>query len=556
MKQRIIVIGGLSAGPSAAAKARRTNEEAEIVLFEKTRFVSYATCGIPYALSGKINERKKLMIVEPDLLRDRFNIDVRLEEEVIEINPDNHEVKTSKGNYKYDKLIFAAGASPFVPPIDGLDIAQNWSNVRSIENYDKIIKDGVLENKKNIVVLGAGLIGIEVAENLNKAGKNVSVIERGKSVLSACDEKFGNMSQNILEREGVTVFTNSTLKSIKIIDNKIVGGVLGNGNEIQIDYLLIGIGGKPNTSLLTTKGAAALGNGALIVNERMETTLPDIYAAGDCASIKNIQTGKHDYFPMGTHSNKGGRTAGANASGGNEIFKGAYKTSIVKVFEYTLGRTGLNTESLSKEGIDYSSIFFVAPSTPSFYPDQTDLFIEVYYSNSDKTILGAEIFGLKGVDKRIDVLSTAIYAKLTLDDLPNLDLAYAPPFSTAKDPVVVAGFIGTNILKTGIEDISVQNLKRIIKEGQKIQLVDVRNEDEVEKEGVIEDAINIPLENLRNGLESLNTSLPTIVYCARGLRGYVASTILSNNGFQKVINLGGGFKGWQAQGMKVVELVY
>ncbi|MDH5474857.1 MAG: FAD-dependent oxidoreductase [Cyclobacteriaceae bacterium] len=551
MKKRIIVIGGLSAGPSAAAKARRTDENAEIVLFEKTRFVSYATCGIPYALSGVINDREKLMIVEPDLLRNRFNIDVRLEEEVIEIVPENHEVITSKGSYRYDKLIFAAGASSFVPPIVGLDAAQNWSNVRSIEDYDKIIRDGVLEDKKNIVVLGAGLIGVEVAENLNKVGKNVSVIEMANSVLSVWDKKFGNMSQTVLEEKGVTVFTNATLKSVKIVNDKIVGGVLGDGQEVHIDYLLTGIGGRPNTGLLTSKGASALGNGALIVNERMETSLPDIYAAGDCASIKNIQTGEQDYFPMGTHSNKGGRTAGANAAGGSETFKGAYKTAIVKVFDYTLGRTGHNATSLTKLNVDYSSIFFVAPATPGFYPDQTDLYIEVWYSNTNKTILGAEIFGLNGVDKRIDVFSTAIYAKLTLEDLPNLDLAYAPPFSTAKDPVVVAGFIGNNSNETGISNISVQKLEKMIGDGTYIQLIDVRNEIELEKEGVIEGAINVPLEKLRNRLASLDASLPTVVYCARGLRGYVASTILNNNGFGELLNLGGGFKGWLAQGGKV-----
>ena len=555
MKSTIIVIGGLSAGPSAAAKARRMNEHAEIILFEKTKYVSYATCGIPYSMSGTIKEREKLMVVKPDLLRTRFNIDVRLEEEVTDINPETHEVITSKGPYKYNKLIFATGASPFVPPVEGLNETTNWSNCRTIEDLDKIKRDGVLDKRKNIVVLGAGLIGVEVAENLNEIGKNVTIVEMAPSILSTWDGKFGYMAENVMKENGVEVLTNTTVQAIERDGDQIKYVTLNNGQKIEADYLLMGIGGRPNTGLLTSKGAEHLPNGALKVNERMETSLPDIYAAGDCASIKNIQTGQHDYFPMGTHSNKGGRTAGANAAGGNETFKGAYKTAIVKVFDYTLGRTGHNARSLKMIGKEYKTTFFVAPASPGFFPGQTDLYIEMYYDPNNGVVLGAEIFGLKGVDKRIDVLSTAIYARLTIEDLQNLDLAYAPPYSPAKDPVIVSGYISDNRKKLLLREFSVDGLETYMREhrAEDYQLIDVRNPKELENEGQINNAINIPLDTLREGLEELDPNKPTIVYCARGLRGYVAATILMNKGFDKLYNLGGGFKGWQVQGGPVVK---
>ena len=341
-EETIIIVGGLSAGPSAAAKARRINEKAKILLFEKTSYISYATCGIPYSMSGTIASREKLMVVSPDLLKKRFDIDVHLDEPMTEILPEEHMVVTSKGSYTYSKLIYTAGANPFVPPILNLDKTDQWSNCRTIEDYDKICSDQVLTDKKNIMIVGAGLIGVEVAENLNHIGKNVTLVELSPSVLPAWDHKFGNLAENVLKEHGINVLTNKTVKELILEGQQIVEIVLSDDTRIPTDYLLMGIGGKPNTHLLISKGADHIGNGAVKVNEKMETSLPDIYAAGDCASIKNVITEKHDYFPMGTHANKGGRAAGANAAGGNEKFRGAYRTAIVKVFDHTLARTGLN----------------------------------------------------------------------------------------------------------------------------------------------------------------------------------------------------------------------
>jgi len=546
-KERIVIVGGLSAGPSAAAKARRENEQCEIILFEKTSNISYATCGIPYALSGKVNSRDKLMVVNAQLLRDRFNIDVRLNEPVIDIDTEARKVITPQGTYTYSKLIFATGATAFTPPVKGLEAITAWSHCKTIENFDKMLADRVLQDKHSVTVMGAGLIGIEVAENLIDAGKEVNLVEMADTVLPLWDAKFGTMAGKVLRQQGVNVFAGSYLQEIIPVDQNSFEIVLNTGHRFVTSYLVVGVGVRPNTQLLLAEGAEHLKNGAIVVDEHMQTSLPDIYAAGDCASIKNLVTGKPDYFPMGTHSNKGGRAAGANAAGSEQVLKGAYGTAIVKVFDHTLARTGMNAESLKKHHIPFKSTFFVAPATPGFYPDAKDLFVELYYHPDTRVLLGAEIFGEHGVDKRIDVLSTCIYARLALDDLPQLDLAYAPPFSPAKDAVISAGYIADNSRKGKFKEVAPDVLDRQPGgNGQHpVNILDVRSPAEVKAMGKIPGAVNVPLESLRKSLTRFNTSHETIVYCQRGLRGYVAALVLAHNGFKNIINLAGGFVAWE-----------
>ncbi len=543
-KKRIIIIGGLSAGPSAAAKARRENEHAEIIMFEKSSNISYATCGIPYALSGVIPDRDKLLVVEANLLRDRFNIDVRLNEEVLEVNPDAKEISTAEGVYSYDSLVFTTGARPNVPPIKNIEKATNWSTCRSLADYDKIMSEGILDTVKNITVLGAGLIGVEVAENIRELGKIVTIVEGGNQILPMWQPKFSKFAQNELESKGVAVVTGHYVKEFELDENKITHVDLGNGSLIETDFVIVSTGIKPNTELLVSKGAETFVNGALVVNEKMETSLPDIYAAGDNVSVKNMQTGENDYFPLGTHSNKEGRTAGANAAGGDEKFKGAYSTSIVKIFDFTLARTGLNKTKLDKLGWDYGTNLIVTGSTPGYYPGQKDIIIEIYYNPKDQSIYGAEAFGEVGVDKRIDVISTAIYAKLKMTDLQHLDLAYAPPYSPAKDPVIVNGFVSSNVFNENYNEISVEELVSEIEKGKNHQLVDVRSNGEVRKTGKIHDAVNINLHDLREKFQELDKDKETVIYCAKGLRGYLAARILSQKGFTNVKNLSGGYKIW------------
>jgi NADPH-dependent 2,4-dienoyl-CoA reductase/sulfur reductase-like enzyme/rhodanese-related sulfurtransferase len=546
VKLRIIVIGGLSAGPSAAAKARRENEYAEILMFEKTANVSYATCGIPYALSGIIKDRESLLVVKADMLRNRFNIKLHLEEEVLDILPKEHKIITYKGEYNYDKLIFTTGARAIVPDIKNLFRAQNWSACRTLNDFDKIMEHGINENALHITVMGSGLIGVEVAENLIKIGKKVTLIEGESRVLGMWSNKFSFLAQKALEEKGIKVITGSYVNEFITEGNKIVGIPTENG-ILPCDFVIMSVGIRPNTEMLVKRGAEVIGNGALKVNHLMETSLPDIYAAGDNASIKNILTGHYDYFPLGTHSNKGGRAAGANAAGGMVHFDGAYGTAIIKLFNYTLAKTGITSTVLNKNNISYKTSLIIAGSTPGYYPNKKEMIIELFYEENSGVILGAQIFGEVNVDKRIDVLSTAVFAKLKITDLPKLDLAYAPPFAPAKDPVIVSGFVGSNAFVGAYEEIEVEEVARImdLENKEDYTILDVRNFKEIRKQGQLPGAINIPLIDLREQLQKLNKNRNIIIYCQQGMRGYLAFLILHQNGFQKIQNMAGGFSFWK-----------
>ncbi len=552
--KKIIVIGGLSAGPSAAAKARREDETAEIVLFEKGANISYATCGMPYAFSGVIEDRSNLIVVEPELLRTRFNIDVRLNEEIVKIDTTNKVVYSKKGDYSYDTLVFATGAKSIVPPIKNIEKATNWSTCRSMIDFDKITKEGLASDSKHITVVGAGLIGIEVAENLKDAGKEVTLIEGDNQVLNMWQQKFGNFAETVLKEKGIEVLTSSLVSEFKLDENwKIDEIKMKDGNTVKTNFVILSVGIKPNTDLLLENGAEHIGNGALKVNERMETSIKDVFAAGDNVTIKNLQTGNYDYFPLGTHSNKAGRAAGANAVGQDIQFKGAYKTAIVKVFDYTLARTGMNPKALQALKIPFKTVLTIAGATPGYYPGQKDLITEIYYNSETEEILGAELFGEVGVDKRVDVLSTAIYAKLKITDLAQLDLAYAPPFSPAKDPVVVTSFVTENILNNKSTQVSVEELNDFLSEDKlkEYTLIDVRTVEEYER-GTIPNAINIPLDAIRNNIKTIKTfNKPIIIFCQRGLRGYLAELILNHNNIKNIVNVAGGFKLWQMYSDKI-----
>lgn len=536
--KRIIVIGGLSAGPSAAAKARRTDETAEILLFEKTSHISYATCGIPYAISGEIKDKDQLLVVKPDLLRDRFKIDLHLNEPVQAIDTTAKTVTTPLGSYTYDKLIYATGGTAFTPPIPGLNTYKNWAHAKTLTDFEKINDSEAFKNAEHITVVGAGLIGLETVENIRKIGKKVTVIELADQILTPWDEKFSEFAKHILEDNGVDVRLNTQINSIS--ENGQLQ--LSDGTEVTTSFIIMSIGVRPNTQLLQNEGVKTIKNGAIVVNDKMETSIPDVYAAGDCAAMPHALTNELSWFPMGTHSNKAGRAAGANAAGGDFSFSGGYGTAIMKLFNYTIARTGMGIKELTSKGIDFKSSLTITGSHPGFMKIGKDIFIELYYDAKTMVVLGAELIGEKGVDKRADVLSTAIYAKLTINDLSNLDLAYAPPFSPAKDPVVVAGFVAQNFANGTITNLRPNQ----IKEEKNAVIIDLRNANEIENTQLItEDTINIPLGNLRQQLEQLDRSKNYVVYCAKGLRGYLGALILKHNGFGSVKNLDGGFTAWK-----------
>ena len=553
--KKIIVIGGLSAGPSAAAKARREDENAEIILFEKGANISYATCGMPYAFSGVIEDRSNLIVVEPELMKTRFNIDVRLNEEIIKIDTENKVVYSKNDDYGYDTLVFATGAKSIVPPIKNIEKATNWSTCRSMVDYDKITKEGLASSSKHITVIGAGLIGVEVAENLCEAGKEVTLIEGDHQILNMWQQKFGDFAEQILKEKGIEVITSGLVSEFELDDQwKINGVIIKDGKTVKTDFVILSVGIKPNTDLLLENGAKHIWNGALKVNERMETSIKDVYAAGDNVAIKNLQTNKFDYFPLGTHSNKAGRAAGANAVGKDIQFKGAYKTAIVKVFDYTLARTGMNPKTLKYLKIPFKTVLTIAGATPGYYPGQKDLITEIYYNTETEEILGAELFGEVGVDKRVDVLSTAIYAKLKITDLAQLDLAYAPPFSPAKDPVVVTSFVTENIMNGNCTQLSVEELDHLFTENKMSDylLIDSRTTVEYEK-GTIPGAVNYPLDSIRNHIDTIkNQQKPVVIFCQKGLRGYLAELILRHNNIIDTVNVAGGYKLWYMFSDKVI----
>lgn len=551
----IAVIGGLSAGPSAAARARRMDEHARILLFESTPHISYATCGIPYALSGIIPNRDKLLVVRPELLEKRFRIAMHLGEEVTQIDAAAHTLTTVKGIYRYDALVFAAGAKSIVPPLAGLEGAANVSSVRTLEDFDRLMDQGTgLAKAKHVAILGGGLIGVEVAENLIHLGKKVTLLEGGPQVLPPWDSPFGMLAQRALEKGGVDVRTSTLLKSVERKGGRITGLPLPDQSVLPTDYLILSVGIRPQTSLLTSQGAHALKNGALIVDKQMRTNLPDIYAAGDCATVPNPQTGEPEWLPLGTHSNKAGRVAGENAAGGRATYTGGYGTAIVKIFSTTLARTGMNGRKARERGLEVGEALITAGATPSYYPEAKSLSVNLIYQKEDGRLLGAEIAGDGGVDKRIDVLATAIYSKLTLEDLGNLDLAYAPPYSPAKDPVAVAAFAGENERSGQSTLVGALDLFRSLSGSLTPFVLDVRGTAERKKTGVIAGSTPVELDGLREKLGELSQhqGRPVVVTCAKGLRGHVAVRILRQNGYPEARNLAGGMDHWVALGLPTV----
>ncbi len=550
-QETLIVVGGLSAGPAAAAKARRENENMNILLFEKGNEISYATCGMPYFLSGKIDKIEKLRVVTPERMKARFGIDVHLNEEVLSVDPAQKQIKTSKGSYRYDRLVWATGASSILPPIKGLKESTKWSAFRTLDDLIKIKEAPNFVKAKKVGVLGGGLIGVEVAENLRELGLDVALLEAAPHILPQWGEEFALIAEGILKNKGMELYAGAFLAEVQS-KKEHLKLILSNGQDLEVDYLILSAGIRPNTQILKEVGAEVLGNGALKVDAGGRTNLPDIYAAGDASAVMNFQTGVDDYIPMGTHSNKAGRAAGANAVGGSESYTGGYGTAIIKLFEYTFARTGMHPLKMRKEGIDFRTTTINAGATPSYYPGQENMTVRLYWAPDGK-LLGAELFGKYGVDKRVDVLATALFAKLNIIDLPRLDLAYAPPFSPAKDPVAVAGFVAENQMRDACLPISIAEMTQQINRAEYL-ILDVRTAAEIKKVGRIPNSINIPLEELRERLQEIPTGRPIAVYCAAGMRGYLAVRLLKHKGFADVRNLEGGFMFWERVGGKVERI--
>lgn len=543
MGKRIVIIGGVAGGASAAARLRRLDEEAEIILVEKGSYISYANCGLPYYIGDIIKDKETLLVSTPESMSRRFRIDVRVNSEATAINPSEKTVeiydKAEKRSYSigYDKLILSPGAEPVKPRLKGIDSPRIYT-LRNIPDTYKI-KAFVDENKPAAaVIVGAGFIGLEVAENLSAQGIKVTVVELSDHVIGPLDFEMAAIVHQHIKTKGIELYLKDGVESFEDMDNGI-NVQLSSGRVINTEMVIMGIGVRPETKLARNAGLTLGSTGGIYVNDHMQTSDPDIYAVGDAVQVKDFISGDDALIPLAGPANKQGRIAADNISGRNVSFGGTQGTSIVKIFDITAAVTGSNERSLIKKGIEYEKSITHSASHAGYYPGAIPMAIKLLFSKADGKLLGAQIIGYEGVDKRIDVLATAIRASMTVYDLETLELAYAPPFSSAKDPVNIAGYTASNILKGDLatfhwDDVAGIDLSSSL-------LIDVRTPQEYSL-ATIKGAINIPVDDLRERLDEIPKDKGIYVFCQVGLRGYLAGRILMQHGYTRIRNLSGGYK--------------
>ncbi len=543
MALKVVIVGGVAGGASAAARLRRLDENAEIIIFEKGEFISFANCGLPYYVGGVITKKERLVVQTPESMKRRFNIDVRTNSEVISINPAEKTVvvhdhrKNTRYTESYDKLILSPGARPVLPDIEGInservftlrDIPDTYRLRNFVEKYDV----------KRAVLIGAGFIGLEVAENLHSLGVEVAVVELANQVLGPLDFEMAALVHQHLKSKGVELYLGRSVKAIEDSQEHATV-VLNDSQALRADMVVFGTGVRPEAGLAARAGLKLGVTGGILVDEYMRTSDPDIYAVGDAVEVKDFVTGDPRLIPLAGPANKQGRIAADNICGRNEKYEGTQGTSIVKVFDMTVAVTGNNERLLSRKGTDYEKYIVHASSHAEYYPGATPMAIKLIFSKKNGKILGAQIVGYEGVDKRIDVISTAMRAKMTVYDLQKLELAYAPPYSSARDPVNIAGYTASNILKGDVRVFHWDQVSSI--DRSQSVLLDVRTPREYML-GTIEGAVNIPLDELRGRLSEIPRDKSIYVFCHVGLRGYLACRILYQNGYSSVYNLSGGWK--------------
>ncbi|KKB52872.1 hypothetical protein HMPREF1212_01029 [Parabacteroides sp. HGS0025] len=542
---KYLVIGGVAGGATAAARLRRMDENADIILFERGKYVSYANCGLPYYIGEVIAERDKLFVQTVEGFTARFNIDIRPEQEVTAIHPKDKTVEVKNlgtgqtYTESYDKLILSPGAEPLRPGIEGINSKKIFT-LRNVPDTDTI-KNYVDQNKpRHAVVVGGGFIGLEMAENLYDLGINIAVVEMANQVMAPFDYSMAAIVHQQLIDKKVDLRLEDGVSRFEETSEGILVH-LRSGKQIATDLVILSIGVRPETRLAKEAGLAIGSLGGIAVNDYMQTSDPDIYALGDAVEVINPVTGKPALIPLAGPANKQGRIVADNIVFGNrETYKGTIGTSIAKVFDLTVAAAGANAKLLKREGIAYQSSYTHSASHAGYYPGAVPMSIKILFSPEDGKLLGAQIVGFDGVDKRIEMLAQVIQRKGTVYDLTELEQAYAPPYSSAKDPVNMAGYVAENILTKKVEIIGWRDIARLSSE---TILVDVRTADEYSL-GSIPGAINIPVDELRSRLSELPKNRPIVVTCAVGLRGYLAYRILVQHGYKDVRNLSGGYKTW------------
>jgi NADPH-dependent 2,4-dienoyl-CoA reductase/sulfur reductase-like enzyme/rhodanese-related sulfurtransferase len=540
---KLLIVGGVAGGATAAARARRLNEHAEIILFERGEFISFANCGLPYYIGDIIKKRQNLLVTTADDFRNRYAIDVRVFCEVASIDRSAKTVTVknleSGKTYTetYDKLMLAPGAEPVKPPLAGIEL-ENIFNLRNIPDMDRI-KAFVDRNKpESAVVVGGGFIGLEMAENLVHRGVGVTIVERLEHVMPLLDHEMAGLVQGYLEEKRVDCIRSDGIKSFAQ-DGKRLAVETEKGRRLVCDLAIVCVGIRPENRLAKDAGLEIGPMGGIRVDASMRTSDPDIYAVGDATEIFDYLTGRRTTTPLAGPANKQGRIAADNIMGRSSTFKGTLGTSVVKIFDATLASTGLSEKILKARDIPYLVSYTHSGSHASYYPGAEMMAIKLLFAPNNGRILGAQIFGREGVDKRIDVIATAIHGSMTVFHLEELELAYAPPYSSAKDPVNIAGFAAANLIRGDVRNINWEEFTLLDPEND--VLLDVRNRDELKQSGKINGALHIPLHELRSRLSGLDSKKRYIPFCAVGLRGYIAHRILIQSGFDSR-NLSGGFK--------------
>ena len=535
MTEKILIVGGVAGGMSAATRLRRLNENAEIIVFEKGPYVSFANCGLPYYVGGEIAEREKLIVQSAQVLKKRFNLEVRENSKVTAIDSEGKKmtVVSNGESYveSYDKLILSPGAKPLIPQIKGLNQATNVFSLRNIPDVDKIMAYLKAKAPQSATIIGAGFIGLEMAENLAKRGLSVTIVEKAPHVLPTIDREMAAFVNEEVIKNNLSVMTNRGAVEFK--NDQIL---LDNGESLQSDLMILSVGIQPETSLAKSAGIKLGLRNAILVDEHYETSVKDIYAVGDAIVVKN-QLGQDALISLASPANRQGRQVADIISGLPVKNRGSLGTAIVRVFDLQVASTGLSEFQLRGLKINHKIVHVTANNHAGYYPDATSIVLKLIFEPESGQIFGAQAIGKEGVDKRIDILSTAIKAKLTVFDLPELELTYAPPFGSAKDPVNMAGYAATNLLLGQSENIQWHELAAELAKGK--VLLDVRNPNELAK-GKFKNSQNIPLDDLRERLNELDKKTEYIVSCQSGLRSYNAERILKQEGY-KVKNLDGAF---------------
>ena len=556
MSKKVLIIGGVAGGASLAARLRRLDEDCQIVILEKGEYISFANCGLPYFIGGVISDRDKLLLSSPEAMKERFNIEVRVNNEVMVINKEAKEITVknllTNEEYQesYDVLAIATGSRPLKPKIEGIE-SNNIFNLWNMKDMDKIVNYIKLNELRTATVVGGGFIGIEMAENLKELGLNVNLVEMADQVMAPLDKDMASMIHEHLYQQGINLYLDNGVNKF-INDGKSVE--LKDGTTIDSDLVILSIGIRPNSQLAIDAGLAVNERKGIIVDDYLVTSDPNIYALGDVVEITDFNTKEKAMVPLAAPANKQGRIAANNICGRKQKYVGAQKTSVVKVFDLTVANTGENEKSLNNRGLEYGKDYLVSYAMPKnhagYYPEAYEMTIKLIF-DLEGEILGGQCIGFYGVDKRIDVIATSMHFKGTIYDLQEIDLAYAPPFGSAKDPVNMVAFAAENILRKDVIPYRCYQLESLTDD---TVIIDVRTETEYEISH-INDAINIPVDDLRSRLNELSKDKNYLVYCAVGLRGYIASRILMQNGFE-CANLIGGYTMYKRFNYKVENVIF